>query len=119
VTSLSHQDNVGSNLWWLKETKGFTNHDKCILSFLKIVYLGTRFLLKITLGKERTNSICIVRISGWSGSYGLIISHLTPNPLKSHFLSQESIVSLAALTIPCIFGLLDLSTYRTLWFLFL
>jgi FkbM family methyltransferase len=57
VTFLSHQDNVGSNLWWLKETKGFTNHDKCILSFFKIVYLGTRFLLKITLGKERTNSI--------------------------------------------------------------
>jgi FkbM family methyltransferase len=57
VTSLSHQDNIGSNSWWLKATKGFTKNDKCILSFLKIVYLGIRFLLKITLGTERRNRI--------------------------------------------------------------
>ena len=54
-TTLSNQDFIGSNSWWLTETKGATILDKFYLSFLKIIYRGIRFSFKIALGKKRTD----------------------------------------------------------------
>jgi FkbM family methyltransferase len=54
-TSLSNQDSIGTNSWWLRETKGATISDKFYLSFLKIIYRGIRFSFKIALGKKRTD----------------------------------------------------------------
>jgi FkbM family methyltransferase len=54
-TTLSNQDSIGSNSWWLRETKGATILDKFYLSFLKIIYRGIRFSFKIALGKKRTD----------------------------------------------------------------
>jgi FkbM family methyltransferase len=48
---------IGSNRWWLKETKGATLFDKSILNFLKVIYLGLRVFLKLALGKERRDRI--------------------------------------------------------------
>jgi FkbM family methyltransferase len=54
-TTLSNEDSIGSNSWWLRETKGATILDKFYLSFLKIIYRGIRFSFKIALGKKRTD----------------------------------------------------------------
>src|ERR671915_310592 len=54
-TSLSNQDSIGTNSWWLRETKGATISDKFYLSFLKIIYRGIRFSFRIALGKKRTD----------------------------------------------------------------
>src|ERR671914_2447672 len=54
-TTLSNQDSIGTNSWWLRETKGATIADKFYLSFLKIIYRGIRFSFKIALGKKRTD----------------------------------------------------------------
>ena len=54
-TTLSNQDSIGSDSWWLMETKGATILDKFYLSFLKIIYRGIRFSFRIALGKKRTD----------------------------------------------------------------
>ena len=54
-TTLSNQDSIGTNSWWLRETKGATISDKFYLSFLKIIYRGIRFSFKIAVGKKRTD----------------------------------------------------------------
>ncbi len=54
-TTLSDQHSIGTNSWWLRETKGATISDKFYLSFLKIIYRGIRFSFKIALGKKRTD----------------------------------------------------------------
>src|ERR687890_1360890 len=54
-TTLSNQDSIGSDSWWLMETKGATISDKFYLSFLKIIYRGIRFSFRIALGKKRTD----------------------------------------------------------------
>ena len=54
-TTLSNQDSIGSNSWWLRETKGAAISDKFYLSFLKVIYRGLRFSFKIFLGKKRTD----------------------------------------------------------------
>ena len=51
--TLSNQDSIGSNSWWLRETKGAAISDKFYLSFLKVIYRGLRFSFKIVLGKKR------------------------------------------------------------------
>ena len=51
----------GLNSWLLKETKGVRTIDKCILFFLKIVYLALRILLRIILGRKRRDKIFIER----------------------------------------------------------
>ena len=47
--------------WLLKETKGVRTLDKCILYFLKTMYLGLRILLRLFLGKKRRDRIFIER----------------------------------------------------------
>ena len=49
----------GLNYWLLKETKGVRTLDKCILYCLKVIYLGLRILLRISLGRKRRDRIFI------------------------------------------------------------
>jgi hypothetical protein len=51
-TSPSNRASVGSAAWLLKEAKGARIFDKSILLFLKVIYLGSRVLLRIVLGKK-------------------------------------------------------------------
>jgi len=48
---------AGSNNWWLKEVKGARVFDKFVLGLLKAIYRGTRFSLRLMLGKKRTDRI--------------------------------------------------------------
>jgi FkbM family methyltransferase len=46
-----------SGRWWLREVKGARLFDKLLLGLLKIIYLGSRFSLKLILGRERTDKL--------------------------------------------------------------
>src|SRR5918994_37247 len=48
-------------LWFIKNSEGKTIFDKCILFFLKIIYLGLRILLRLALGKKRRDRFYIKR----------------------------------------------------------
>src|ERR671919_1293041 len=47
--------------WFIKNSEGITIFDKCILFFLKIIYLGLRILLRLALGKKRRDRFYIKR----------------------------------------------------------
>jgi FkbM family methyltransferase len=49
----------GLKYWLLTETKGVRTLDKCILYCFKVIYLGLRILLRITLGRKRRDRIFI------------------------------------------------------------
>lgn len=55
--SSSYMEYAGSNNWWLKEVKGARVFDKFVLGLLKAIYRGTRFSLRLILGRKRTDSI--------------------------------------------------------------
>ena len=55
--SSSYMEYAGSNNWWLKEVKGARVFDKFVLGLLKAIYRGTRFSLRLILGRKRTNRI--------------------------------------------------------------
>src|SRR5918912_1225509 len=46
-------------LWLLKGSEAATVFDKCILFIVKILYLSSRISLRVTLGKERRDRLCI------------------------------------------------------------
>jgi len=48
-------------LWFIKNSEGMTIFDKCILFFLKIIYLGLRILLRLALGKKRRDRFYVKR----------------------------------------------------------
>src|SRR5215217_730238 len=48
-------------LWFIKNSEGMTIFDKCILFFLKIIYLGLRILLRLALGKKRRDRLYVKR----------------------------------------------------------
>jgi FkbM family methyltransferase len=47
--------------WFLKNSEGITIVDKCILFFLKIIYLGLRIVLRLFLGKKRRDRLYVRR----------------------------------------------------------
>jgi FkbM family methyltransferase len=55
--SSSYMEYAGSNKWWLKEVKGARVFDKFVLGLLKAIYRGTRFSLRLILGRKRTDRI--------------------------------------------------------------
>jgi FkbM family methyltransferase len=59
--SSSYIEYAGSNKWWLKEVKGARVFDKFVLGLLKAIYRGTRFLLRLILGRKRTDRIYLKR----------------------------------------------------------
>ena len=48
----SYLEYAGTNRWWLKEVKGARVFDKFIFGLLKSTFLGTRFLLRVFLGRR-------------------------------------------------------------------
>ncbi len=56
-TSPSNQDSVGNSAWLLKYAKGGRLFDKSVLLLLKFIYLGSRVLLRIVLGKKRRDRL--------------------------------------------------------------
>jgi FkbM family methyltransferase len=60
-TLCSNHSSVGSNAWSLKEAKGARLFDKSVLLLLKIIYFGTRVLLRIVLGKKRRDRLYLER----------------------------------------------------------
>jgi FkbM family methyltransferase len=48
----SYLEYAGTNRWWLKEVKGARVFDKFIFGLLKSIFLGTRFLLRVLLGRR-------------------------------------------------------------------
>lgn len=59
--SSSYMEYAGSNKWWLKEVKGARVFDKLVLGLLKTIYRGTRFSLRLILGRKRTDRIYLKR----------------------------------------------------------
>ena len=60
-TLCSNHSSVGSHAWLLKEAKGARLFDKSVLLLLKVIYLGTRVLLRIVLGKKRRDRLYLER----------------------------------------------------------
>lgn len=54
-------DSLGSYAWWLYETKGASFLDKLVLSILKAIFQGTRFLLRVIAGRERRDALFVRR----------------------------------------------------------
>jgi FkbM family methyltransferase len=52
--------------WLLKETKGITILDKCILFTLKIAFLSFRILVRIFLGRKRRDNLFLERQLGFN-----------------------------------------------------
>jgi FkbM family methyltransferase len=57
----SYLDYAGSNKWWLKEVKGARVFDKFVFGLLKSTYLGTRFFLRLILGRKTRDRIFLKR----------------------------------------------------------
>jgi FkbM family methyltransferase len=53
----SYLEYAGTNKWWLKEVKGARVFDKFVFRLLKTIYIGTRFFLKLILGRKRRDMI--------------------------------------------------------------
>jgi FkbM family methyltransferase len=60
-TSPSNQASVGNSAWLLKYAKGGRLFDKSVLLLLKFIYLGSRVLLRIVLGKKRRDRLYVKR----------------------------------------------------------
>jgi hypothetical protein len=50
---------MGSGAWLLRELRGAKLSDKCLLLFLKIIYLGIRAVLRLFLGREKRDKFCL------------------------------------------------------------
>jgi FkbM family methyltransferase len=60
-TSSFNQASVGNSAWLLKYAKGGRLFDKSVLLLLKFIYLGSRVLLRIVLGKKRRDRLYVER----------------------------------------------------------
>ena len=50
---------VGSGGWLLRELRGARLFDKCVLYIIKAVYLGTRAILRLFLGRQERDKFCL------------------------------------------------------------
>ena len=57
----SYLEYIGTDKWWLREVKGARVFDKFVFGSLKSTYLGTRFLLRLILGRKRRDRIFLKR----------------------------------------------------------
>jgi FkbM family methyltransferase len=58
---------VGSNAWWLRETRGAAFSDKLTLSLLKAAFLGTRLVVKVAIGRKRRDALFAKRNISFKG----------------------------------------------------
>src|SRR3712207_776104 len=59
--SSSHLEQIGTNKWWLKEVKGARAFDKFVFNLLKSIYIGTRFFLRLIIGRKRRDNLFLKR----------------------------------------------------------
>lgn len=57
----SYLEYAGTNKWWLREVKGARVFDKFVFGLLKDTYLGTRFFLRLILGRKKRDRIFLKR----------------------------------------------------------
>jgi FkbM family methyltransferase len=57
----SYLEYAGTNKWWLKEVKGARIFDKAVFGLLKSTFLGTRFFLRLILGRKKRDRIFLKR----------------------------------------------------------
>ena len=57
----SYLEYAGSNKWWLREVKGARVFDKVVFGLLKSTFLGTRFFLRLILGRKKRDRIFLKR----------------------------------------------------------
>jgi FkbM family methyltransferase len=57
----SYLEYAGTNKWWLREVKGARVFDKLVFGLLKSTYLGTRFFLRLILGRQKRDRIFLKR----------------------------------------------------------
>ncbi len=57
----SYLEYVGTDKWWLREVKGARVFDKFVFGLVKSTYLGTRFFLRLILGRKKRDSIFLKR----------------------------------------------------------
>src|SRR5918999_987917 len=57
----SYLEYVGTDKWWLREVKGARIFDKFVFALVKSTYLGTRYFLRLVLGRKKRDSIYIKR----------------------------------------------------------
>jgi FkbM family methyltransferase len=57
----SYLEYAGSNRWWLREVKGARVFDKLVFGLLKSTFLGTRFFLRLILGRKKRDRIFLKR----------------------------------------------------------
>jgi FkbM family methyltransferase len=57
----SYLEYAGSSKWWLREVKGARVFDKFVFGLLKSTYLGTRFFLRLVLGRRKRDTIFLKR----------------------------------------------------------
>ena len=57
----SYLEYAGSNKWWLREVKGARLFDKIVFGLMKSTYLGTRFFLRLILGRKNRDRIFLKR----------------------------------------------------------
>jgi FkbM family methyltransferase len=53
----SNLEYFGSHSWWLREVKGARVFDKFVFGLIKYTYWGTRFFLRLILGRRKINRI--------------------------------------------------------------
>src|SRR5215211_5476155 len=49
---------IGSGTWLLRELRGAKLYDKCVLFFLKVIYIVIRAVLRLFLGREKGDKFC-------------------------------------------------------------
>jgi FkbM family methyltransferase len=57
----SYLEYAGTNKWWLKEVRGARIFDKFVFGLIKSTYLGTRFFLRLILGRKKRDKIFLKR----------------------------------------------------------
>ena len=57
----SYLEYVGTDKWWLREVKGARVFDKFVFGLLKSTFLGTRFFLRLILGRKKRDRIFLKR----------------------------------------------------------
>ena len=57
----SYLEYVGTDKWWLREVKGARVFDKFVFGLVKSTYLGTRFFLRLILGRKKRDNIFLKR----------------------------------------------------------
>ena len=67
---------------WLKQSEGLTNADIIRLLLIKLSFLSIRFLLRLILGKERRDKLCIRKELDFGAFWYYALKFLHPNNSK-------------------------------------